>query len=90
MSEARLAQSVERKALNLVVVGSNPTVGVFSTIFFVCSHLHFPFFFCYKLSALPAYVSFLDLFMKMVDCPSNPARRFPHNKRTAAIYLLSI
>ena len=27
---ARLAQSVERKALNLVVVGSSPTVGVFS------------------------------------------------------------
>ena len=27
--EARLAQSVERKALNLVVVGSSPTVGVF-------------------------------------------------------------
>ena len=26
--EARLAQSVERKALNLVVVGSSPTVGV--------------------------------------------------------------
>ena len=26
-SEARLAQSVERKALNLVVVGSSPTVG---------------------------------------------------------------
>ena len=26
---ARLAQSVERKALNLVVVGSSPTVGVF-------------------------------------------------------------
>ena len=25
---ARLAQSVERKALNLVVVGSTPTVGV--------------------------------------------------------------
>ena len=25
---ARLAQSVERKALNLVVVGSSPTVGV--------------------------------------------------------------
>ncbi len=25
--EARLAQSVERKALNLVVVGSSPTVG---------------------------------------------------------------
>ena len=26
---ARLAQSVERKALDLVVVGSSPTVGVF-------------------------------------------------------------
>ena len=26
--EARLAQPVERKALNLVVVGSSPTVGV--------------------------------------------------------------
>ena len=28
---ARLAQSAERKALNLVVVGSSPTVGVFRT-----------------------------------------------------------
>ena len=28
--EASLAQSVERKALNLVVVGSSPTVGVFT------------------------------------------------------------
>ena len=28
-SMARLAQSVERKALNLVVVGSSPTVGAF-------------------------------------------------------------
>ena len=27
-SEARLAQSAERRALNLVVVGSSPTVGV--------------------------------------------------------------
>ena len=27
MPEARLAQSAERKALNLVVVGSSPTVG---------------------------------------------------------------
>ena len=34
MSEARLAQSVERKALNLVVVGSSPTVGVFLFFFF--------------------------------------------------------
>ena len=30
-STARLAQSVERKALNLVVVGSSPTVGVLPT-----------------------------------------------------------
>ena len=28
VSAARLAQSAERKALNLVVVGSSPTVGV--------------------------------------------------------------
>ena len=30
--EARLAQSVERKTLNLVVVGSSPTMGVFVRI----------------------------------------------------------
>ena len=30
LPHARLAQSVERKALNLVVVGSSPTVGTFS------------------------------------------------------------
>ena len=30
LAVARLAQSVERKALNLVVVGSSPTVGVSS------------------------------------------------------------
>ena len=29
---ARLAQSAERKALNLVVVGSSPTVGVFCSL----------------------------------------------------------
>ena len=29
LAKARLAQSAERKALNLVVVGSSPTVGVF-------------------------------------------------------------
>ena len=29
MDQARLAQSVERQALNLMVVGSSPTVGVF-------------------------------------------------------------
>ena len=28
-AHARLAQSVERQALNLMVVGSSPTVGVF-------------------------------------------------------------
>ena len=31
---ARLAQSAERKALNLVVVGSSPTVGVFHSPLF--------------------------------------------------------
>ena len=32
ISTARLAQSAERKALNLVVVGSSPTVGVSACI----------------------------------------------------------
>ena len=31
MTTARLAQSAERKALILVVVGSSPTVGVFAS-----------------------------------------------------------
>ena len=31
--QARLAQSAERKALNLVVVGSSPTVSVFVSHF---------------------------------------------------------
>ena len=35
LSTARLAQSVERKALNLVVVGSSPTVGVLRSL--ICS-----------------------------------------------------
>ena len=34
-STARLAQLVERKALNLVVVGSSPTVGVLLCVGFV-------------------------------------------------------
>ena len=38
-SVARLAQLVERKALNLVVVGSSPTVGVLYFMF--CWELHF-------------------------------------------------
>ena len=29
---ARLAQSVEREALNLVVVGSSPTVGIWKVV----------------------------------------------------------
>jgi hypothetical protein len=33
---ARLAQSAERKALNLVVVGSSPTVGAFSPMCICC------------------------------------------------------
>ena len=35
---ARLAQSVERKALNLVVVGLSPTVGVFYLV--IGKHTH--------------------------------------------------
>ena len=38
---ARLAQSVERKALNLVVVGSSPTVGVLTLARFLRSKLSF-------------------------------------------------
>ena len=38
-SLARLAQSVERKALNLVVVGSSPTVGVDISAVFSRRHL---------------------------------------------------
>ena len=36
-ARARLAQSVERKALNLVVVGSSPTVGVSIAVVIVWS-----------------------------------------------------
>ena len=36
---SRLAQLVERKTLNLVVVGSSPTVGVLFAFFFFCLHL---------------------------------------------------
>ena len=40
-STARLAQSVERKALNLVVVGSSPTVGVLRSMLWA-THLQGP------------------------------------------------
>ena len=40
--QARLAQSVERKALNLVVVGSRPTVGVCPVRSFDIEALHTP------------------------------------------------
>ena len=36
---ARLAQSAERKALNLVVVGSSPTVGVIESVQLSWAHL---------------------------------------------------
>ena len=39
LAPARLAQSVERKALNLVVVGSSPTVGAFILVTFII-HAH--------------------------------------------------
>ena len=47
LAEARLAQSVERKALNLVVVGSSPTVGVvlhqkkFTLVCSLCTPLYY-------------------------------------------------
>jgi hypothetical protein len=34
--KGRLVQLVERKALNLVVVGSSPTVGVFLSLTLIC------------------------------------------------------
>ena len=39
-ASARLAQSVERKALNLVVVGSSPTVGVLIILFQEADRMH--------------------------------------------------
>ena len=36
ISTARLAQSAERKSLNLVVVGLSPTVGVPCVVFLAC------------------------------------------------------
>ncbi|PKI45810.1 hypothetical protein CRG98_033817 [Punica granatum] len=49
--EARLAQSVERKALNLVVVGSSPTVGV-TFSFGLCSFILPPILFHFILPLL--------------------------------------
>ena len=46
LTDARLAQSVERKTLNLVVVGSSPTVGIFFcfvlTFYFSVSYADVP------------------------------------------------
>ena len=53
-SEARLAQSAERKALNLVVVGSSPTVGVFWKPLFLFSELT---------AAIIMNMFFLDIFI---------------------------
>ena len=40
VARARLAQSAERKALNLVVVGSSPTVGVLFTVLALAVTIH--------------------------------------------------
>ena len=48
-STARLAQSAERKALNLVVVGSSPTVGVSA-----CYHRCCAFMLSHVIDNLPA------------------------------------
>ena len=41
LATARLAQSAERKALNLVVVGSSPTVGIFLQVCINASEICF-------------------------------------------------
>ena len=42
LATARLAQSAERKALNLVVVGSSPTVGVYAVSTAAAATAQFP------------------------------------------------
>jgi hypothetical protein len=66
--KSRLAQLVERKALNLVVVGLSPTVGVFlslSLIFFCCPDFLFMSLICpSKFISHPVFFVFVtDLFI---------------------------
>ena len=46
-AKSRLAQLVERKTLNLVVVGSSPTVGARITFFYLFIYFFFFFIFFY-------------------------------------------
>jgi hypothetical protein len=54
--QARLAQSVERQTLNLVVVGSSPTVGGFPFFW-----EEFLFFFCFSFFLLLVVVVVVSL-----------------------------
>ena len=58
LESSRLAQLVERKTLNLVVVGSSPTVGVLSFWIFFNS----------------AEVVFTNMFLTFARCPRHFAR----------------
>ena len=58
LTYARLAQSAERKALNLVVVGSSPTVGVFPMSHTSCK---------YKYARTTSSVSDPSLFIKQLQ-----------------------
>ncbi len=61
--KARLAQSVERKALNLVVVGSSPTVGDSQVFFYI------------KWYILDVQMKYSELYYKKAMCAvreSNP------------------
>ena len=73
VKEARLAQLVERKALNLVVVGSSPTVGVlkFFTFFFLFTPLFLFFewlncFFTFFSSSFYATISLLWIIQRRI------------------------
>ena len=63
--QARLAQSVERKALNLVVVGSRPTVGV--RFFFLVSVLFSSSAFSYFGLLILLFVSANEYTSKIIE-----------------------
>ena len=79
---ARLAQSAERKALNLVVVGSSPTVGVLS-ISFACRRNEPGF----EPKAFRCLTSPLPLYVR-IDTHRKPQTTFPR-KQLCALMLES-
>ena len=78
---ARLAQPAERKALNLVVVGSSPTVGAFS-FWGMSSRLpRMPCSFCFPHSAPPHKAAAATLLPPCFRLACLP-RDFAHGTRT--------